>query len=94
MQGNSISVKDLAQVIDSLPRVVQESGSLRELERRLSSQRGVQSVSTSDYLVKTEPPLRELTVGFMLDDGSTVTKVMDIRVHRGGSLELAGVHEP
>ena len=94
LQDNSISVKGLAQFTDSLPRVVQEIGSLGELEKWLRSQRGVQSISTSDYLVKTEPPLRELTVSFKLDDGSTVTRVMDIRIRRDGHLELAEVHEP
>jgi hypothetical protein len=84
----------VAELTESLPRVVREAGSLEQLEWWLGVQRGVRSVTRSDYLVKTEPPLQELTVRFALDDGSTVEAVIDIRIRRDGKLELVGVHEP
>ncbi len=94
MEGSRSLPAGVAELTESLPRVVREAGSLEQLEWWLGVQRGVRSVTRSDYLVKTEPPLQELTVRFALDDGSTVEAVIDIRIRRDGKLELVGVHEP
>jgi hypothetical protein len=94
LEGSRSLPAGVTALTESLPRAVREAGSLEQLEWWLGVQRGVRSVTRSDYLVKTEPPMQELTVRFALDDGSTVEAVIDIRIRRDGSLELAGFHEP
>jgi len=94
MCGDTISAEDLAELTETLADVIQGIGSLEELEGWLSSQHCVESVRTGDYLIKTEPPQKELLVIFKMDDGSTVTKVIDVILYRDQTLGLGGLHEP
>jgi hypothetical protein len=94
MCGDTISAEDLAELTGTLADVVQRIGSLEELEDWLRSQHCVESVRTADYLIKTEPPQKELLVTFKMDDSSTVTKVIDIILDRDQTLGLGEVHEP
>lgn len=52
--------------------------SLDEINAWLGSQLGVNSVQLADYLLKSNPPQRDFIVEFTLQDGSTVTKVVNI----------------
>ncbi|GEM_PF-638905 len=94
MWGDTISVKDLAKLTETLTDIIQRIRSLEELEGWLRSQHCVKSVRTADYLIKTMPPRKELLVAFKMDDGSTITKVIDIILYPNHTLGLAGVHEP
>ena len=94
MCGDTISPEDLAELRGPLADIVQRMGSLEELEDWLRSQHCVESVRTADYLIKTEPPQKELLVTFKMDDSSTVTKVVDIILYRDQTLGLGKVHEP
>jgi hypothetical protein len=94
MCGDTISIKELAELTETLADVIQHIGSLEELEEWLRSQHCVDSVRTADYLIKTEPPQKELLVTFKMHDGSTVTKAIDIILYPDKALGLGGVHEP
>lgn len=94
MCGDTISAKDLAKLGKSLANVMQQTKSLEELENWLRSQRFVKSVRLSNYIIKTEPPQKELLVVFKMDDGSSITKVIDVKLHHDQILELAGFHDP
>jgi len=94
MCGDTISAKELAKLTETLADVMQQIRSLEELEDWLRSQHCVESVKTADYLIKTEPPQKELLVTFKMDDGSTLTKVIDIILYPDQTLGLGGLHEP
>jgi hypothetical protein len=47
----------------------------------------------SDYLVKTEPPLREFVVVLRRTDGAEETQVVDIRIGHDGTMSVEGVHD-
>ncbi|MDL5503507.1 MAG: hypothetical protein QSU88_09850, partial [Candidatus Methanoperedens sp.] len=74
--------------------IIQRTGSLEELEGWLRSKRYVKYIRTTDYLIKTNPPLKELFVTFKIDGGSTVTKVIDVILYPNKTFGLAKVHEP
>ena len=94
MGDDTISAKDLAKLIETLADIIQQTGSLEELEGWLRSQHYIKSIRTADYLIKTNPPRKELLVTFKMDNGSTVTKVIDITLYPNQTLGLAEVHEP
>jgi hypothetical protein len=48
----------------------------------------VHSVEVRNYLVKTEPPIRELAIQFR-----TARFIADITLHPDGSLTVHGLHE-
>jgi hypothetical protein len=94
MCGDTISAEGLEELTGTLADVLDGIRSPEEFERWLKSQPCVESVRTGNYLVKTEPPRMELSVVFKMDDGSTITKVIDIILYRDGTLGLGEVHEP
>ena len=61
--------------------------------RWLESRPEVEAVAVARQLVKTEPPQRELTVGFQLPDGSLVTRTIDLALHLDGLLAFRRIHE-
>jgi hypothetical protein len=63
--------KELAAVIDS-------AESLREIEVWLRSQQCIKSVKLAEYLLKSNPPQRDLIVECNIRDGSTATKIVNI----------------
>lgn len=94
MCDSGISAKEVDTFVKRLGGVVRRMDSLENLESWISSQPRVVDVSASDYLIKTEPPRKELFVTFKMVDGSTVTKVVDVILYPDQSFGLAGVHEP
>jgi hypothetical protein len=94
MGDSSISARDLATFTKTLGDFLPRFRSWENLESWLKSQPGVVSVSTAAHLVKTEPPRKEVSVTFKIDDGSTVTKVIDVILFPDQTFGLAGVHQP
>lgn len=94
MSGDTISVEDFNGLSKSLADVVARMKSMEELEAWLKSRPYIESVNKADYLIKTEPPQKELHVRFKMDDGSTVVKVIDILLYPDQTFELAGLHDP
>ena len=94
MCGDTISAEELAELTEILADVLDGIQSPEEFESWLKSQHCVKSVRMGDYIIKTEPPQKELSVIFKMDDGSTVTKVIDIILRRDQTLGLGEVHEP
>lgn len=94
MCDSSISARDLETFTKTLGDILRRIGSLEDLESWLKSQPCVLFVGTADYLIKTEPPRKEVSVTFKMDDGSTVTNVIDVILYPDQTFGLAGVHEP
>lgn len=57
---------------------IESAGSLYEIEAWFRSQECVKSVELTQYLLKSNPPQRELIVEFNTRDGSAVTKIVNI----------------
>ena len=94
MCDSGISTKGLETFAKTVSDVLPRIDSLENLESWLKSQPCVAAVSTADYLIKTEPPRKEVSVTFKMDDGSTVEKVIDVILYPDQTFGLAGVHEP
>jgi hypothetical protein len=92
MSDSTISVKELEVIIRSLGDVLRSAGSLEDFENWLKSQRGVKSVGTAEWLIKTEPPKKEVSVVFRMDDGSTTTSVIDVILYPDQTFGFAGIH--
>ena len=94
MCDSGISASDLDTFIKRLDNIFCQMGSLEEIEKWFKSQPCVILVSTADYLIKTAPPRKEISVTFKMDNDSTVTKVIDVILYPDQTFGLAGVHEP
>ena len=93
MGDSGISARDMEAFTNTLGDILRHIGSLEDLEIWLKSQPRVVLVRTAEYLVKTEPPQKEVSVTFEMDDGSPVTKVIDVILYPDQTFGLAGVHE-
>jgi hypothetical protein len=93
MSDSTISAKELEVIIKTLDNVLRRASSLEDFESWLRSQPGVMSVGTADWLIKTEPPQKEVSVVFKMDDGSTFTSVIDVILYPDQTFGFAGVHE-
>ncbi len=74
----SFSTLDFEAFEKRIIPVINNAGSLEEIESWLRSQQGVKSVQLADYLMKSNPPQREFIVEFSMQDGSTVRKIINI----------------
>jgi hypothetical protein len=82
-----------ARLADRVAEALRQVGSVEELAAWLGAQPDVRSVTVSDYLVKTEPPLREFVVVLRRTDGAEETQVVDIRIGHDGTMSVEGVHD-
>ncbi len=78
MSRESLSTVDLEAFQETLATAIASAQSLEEIEAWLRSQQCVKSVLLTDYLLKSNPPQRDLIVEFKLADGSTAKKVVNI----------------
>jgi hypothetical protein len=62
----------------TLAPTVDGARSIDEIDGWLRSQRSVVSVRLADYVLESNPVQRELFVEFRLQDGSTLTKIVNI----------------
>ena len=88
-----IVADDFAKMEPLLTSKISSATSLDDVLRWLKSQACVQSVLLTDYLIKTEPPRRELLVDFKMRDGSVSHKALDVAVLADGQLRFAGIHD-
>ena len=93
MFESSISAKDLDMFTRTIGDILRRIGSLESFESWLKMQPSVVLVDTADHIIKTEPPRKEVSVTFQMDDGSTVTHVIDVILYPDQTFGLAGVHE-
>ncbi|MEY4168770.1 MAG: hypothetical protein RIR52_2594 [Acidobacteriota bacterium] len=75
-------------LLHALEEAARHTRDIEELAALLRALPGVHSVEVRDYLVKTEPPIRELAIHFQ-----TFHLVADITLHLGGSLAVRGLHD-
>lgn len=69
---------DFKALQEALTAAVGSARSLDEIEAWLKSQQYVKSVQLSNYLLKSYPPQRDFIVEFVMEDGSTVKKIVSI----------------
>jgi hypothetical protein len=69
---------DFAALERTLAKVINNAGSLDEIEAWLRSQPYLRSLHRRDYLLKSNPPQRDFIAEFSADGGSTVTKIINI----------------
>jgi hypothetical protein len=58
--------------------VISNAQSLDEIEVWLKSQQCVKSLKLEGYLLKSNPPQRDFVVDFKMQDGSIVSKIVNI----------------
>jgi hypothetical protein len=78
MCAESLSIGDFEALQKTLAAVIASARSLDEIEAWLKSQQCVKSVQLENYLLKSNPPQRDFTVEFTMENGSTVKKIINI----------------
>ncbi len=78
MCAESLSTGDFDALQKTLAAVIVSARSLDEIEAWLTSQQCVKSVQLENYLLKSNPPQRDFTVEFRMENGSTVKKIINI----------------
>jgi hypothetical protein len=78
MCAESLSTGDFDALQKTLAAVIASARSLDEIEAWLTSQQCVKSVQLENYLLKSNPPQRDFTVEFRMENGSTVKKIINI----------------
>ena len=78
MCAESLSIGDFEALQKTLAAVIASARSLDEIEAWLKSQQCVKSVQLENYLLKSNPPQRDFTVEFRMENGSTVKKIINI----------------
>ena len=94
MGDETISTQELAKLADILPDILQRIDTLDELVVWFQTQPYVVSVDLSNYLLKTEPPRKELFVQFRIDDGSTIMTAIAITLCPDQTFKLADIYTP
>lgn len=93
MNNDTITTENFEKFTAILYRALQGMKSLNEIEDWLKSQPCVLSVKTSDYVIKTEPPQKEIFITFRRDNGSTVIKAIDVILHSDQIFSLGRMHD-
>jgi hypothetical protein len=78
MCSESLSTVDFEALEKTLATAIDSARSLDEIETWLKSQQCIKLVQLADYLLKSNPPQRDFIVEFSMQDGSTVTKIVNI----------------
>ena len=78
MDNAPLSRSELERFADTLAATINKARSVPEIEAWLASQPYVSSVQVGDYLLKSNPPQRHITVALRLDDGEIAVKVINI----------------
>ena len=78
MDKTSLSRSELERFADALVATVNGARTVREIEAWLASRPYVSAVQVGDYLLKSAPPQRHITVALRLDDGEIAVKVVNV----------------
>ena len=94
MPETGLSAKDLERFTKSIGGTLTRIASLESFERWLKKQPSVASVKTSDYVIKTEPPRKEVTVTYKMGDGSTITQIIVVILNPDQTFGLTNIRQP
>jgi hypothetical protein len=94
MPENGISSRDLENFTQAIGGTLKRIDSLERFERWLERQPLVASVKISDYIIKTEPPRKEVIVTHQMSDGSTTTLVIVVILNPDQTFGLANIRKP
>lgn len=73
-----LSAAGLENFERSLANAVDSARSLEQIDSWLKSQQFVRSVHQTDYLLKSNPPQRDIIIELEMADGSTSRKVVNV----------------
>lgn len=76
--GDTIGSYDLQQIRDKLITTIPTLHSIADLESWLNAQPCTAAVQVGQYLLKTNPPRREILVAFRQHDGSVLQQIIVI----------------
>lgn len=88
MCAESPSTVDFEVLEKALSTAIDSARSLDEIEAWLKSQQCVTSVWLANYVLKSNPPQRDFIVAFRLQNGSTLTKIVNIFVLGNGKFRF------
>lgn len=92
--GGSTLIRDVSEIENTLLIIVAQVSSLEELKTWLESQKCIQSVRLEDFLIKTNPPQRELIIECKDNNESVFTKIINIFVLNDGEFSLNQLRDP
>lgn len=93
MSENSLSANDFENLIQAIDVTLNSIDSLESFEIWLREQPSVVSVKTANYVLKTEPPRKEISVTFQMRDGSTPTHVIVVILYPDQTFGLANIRK-
>jgi hypothetical protein len=94
MCAESCSTVDFEVLEKTLADAIGSARSLDEIEAWLKLQQCVKSVQLAGYLLKSNPPQRDFIVEFSMQDGSTVTKIVNIFDLGNQRFQFHGLRDP
>ncbi len=80
-------------LLHALEEAARHARDIDHLAALIRAEPGVQAVEVSNYLVKTEPPMREVVVKFRSAASPTLELIADITLHHDGTLSVRGLHD-
>jgi hypothetical protein len=80
MAGSAHSNNDIGEFERALPSVANNAHSLDEIEAWIRAHRCVKRVALADYLLKSNPPQRDLIIECGTKDGTVIKKILNIYV--------------
>jgi len=90
----ALSRSELERFGDRLVAAVNQARSVQEIEAWLASQPFVSSVQVGEYLLKSNPPQRHITVALRVGDGETIVKVINISEPGGNAVRFEKLSDP
>ena len=85
--------RDFDEFVRMLSRTVERAGSLADIEAWLRAQPQVTSITTEDYLLKSNPPQRRFLVELSLGETETRRHAIDVFTFDDERFELRDIHE-
>jgi hypothetical protein len=93
MCADSLSVDDFKNFQDLLALVIARAHSIGEIEAWLQSQERVKLVKVEAYLLKSNPPQREIIIEFESKHGKISRKTVSIFDIRGSEFKLNKIYD-
>jgi hypothetical protein len=89
----SASSGDIADLERALPGLANSAHSLDEIEASIRAYSCVRSVQRSDYLMKSNPPQRDIVIECETGDGAVVRKILNVTVLDDREFRFNGVRD-
>jgi hypothetical protein len=84
---------DVESLFDMFRSAIDDARSIRDVEARLLGRPYITSVHVGEYLLKSEPPQRHVTVTVRDKNLGTTVKVINVVEQSDGRLRMAGMSD-